>query len=480
MNLNNKNLFQQKNFVDGKWISKSKKINVSNPSTNKIIGSVPELDAKDVESCIKAAEKAFHDWKEVTAKERGVILRRWYDLIIKNQGDIARIITSENGKPLDEAKGEVLYAASFIKWFSEEAERVYGSVIPAPRKNQRIIVTKQPVGVCAAITPWNFPAAMITRKVGAATAVGCSIIVKPAAETPFTALALAKLAEEAGIPAGVLNVITGSAKEIGKVLTTNSIIRKISFTGSTEVGKILIKQSADTVKKVTMELGGNAPFIVFDDADLDKATKGLIYSKFRASGQTCVSPNRILVQQSVHNKFMNKLSAEIKKLKVGDGFEKGVNLGPLINNTAVEKVGNLIKEAKSKGAKVVLGGNKHKKGGNFFEPTIITGAKMNMELSCEEIFGPVIAIYEFKTENDAIKLANDTKFGLASYFYSENAARVFRVSEALEYGMVGANEAAISNEVAPFGGIKESGIGREGSFMGIDEYLETKYTCLGT
>jgi len=483
MNLKKKlkrpDLLLDKCFIGGKWIGGKDIIKVINPSTGELVSSVPKFGAGETRKAIVEANKAGLQWRAKTASERAKIMRSWFNLMMGNQEDLAMIMTAEQGKPMPESRGEIAYAASFIEWFAEEAKRIYGDVIPPPKAEQRIMVLRQPVGVIAAITPWNFPAAMITRKIAPALASGCTAIIKPASQTPLSALALVKLAEEAGVPAGVLNVVTGSAQEIGKELTENPLVRKISFTGSTETGKILIRQAASTVKKISMELGGNAPFIVFDDADLDLAVAGFMASKYRNSGQTCVCANRLLVQDKIHDAYLKKLLLEVKKLKVGDGFIEGVNQGPLINMAAVEKVEMLIKDAVKKGAKVKIGGSRHKLGGTFFEPTVLTNAKTNMQLAAEEIFGPVAPIFRFKTEEEAVKIANDTQYGLAAYFYSNDVNRIFRVAENLEYGMVGINEGMISNEVAPFGGVKQSGMGREGSYMGINEYVEVKYFCLG-
>ncbi len=466
-------------FVDGKWIASrdGKTIAVTNPADGSIIGHVPALTTSDVENAVLAGQRAFSGWSQQTAAARAKVLRRWFDLIVAHADDLAALMTAEQGKPLAEARGEVLYAASFIEWFAEEGKRVYGDTIPSPTSDKRIIVLKQPIGVCAAITPWNFPAAMITRKVGPALAAGCTIIVKPASQTPLTALALAVLAQEADIPDGVLQVVTGNARDIGMVLTGSDIVRKLSFTGSTETGRVLMAQCAPTIKKLSLELGGNAPFIVFDDADLDAAVEGAIASKYRNAGQTCVCANRFYVQADVYEAFAEKLVAKVKALPVGVGTGAGVQIGPLIDNAAVEKVEDHLRDAVAGGATVVLGGKRHALGGTFYEPTVLTGARQTMKIAREETFGPVAALFRFDTEDEAIALANDTEFGLAAYFYTENARRVWRVAEALEYGMVGHNTGLISNEVAPFGGIKQSGLGREGSRYGIEEYLEIKYLC---
>lgn len=476
--LKNPGLLRENCLIDGQWVAGTQKaIEVTNPANGKIVGKVPSLQATDVEKAITAAEKAFRSWSALAAKDRTAILRRWFDLIVANADDLAAIMTAEQGKPLPEAKGEVLYAASFVEWFAEEAKRVYGDTIPAPTTDKRIIVLKQPVGVCAAITPWNFPAAMITRKAAPALAAGCTMIVKPAEQTPLTALALGVLAEQAGIPAGVLQFVTGDARLIGGVLTASDVVRKLSFTGSTEVGRILMGQSASTIKKLSLELGGNAPFIVFDDADLDAAVDGAIASKYRNAGQTCVCSNRLYVQAGIYEIFAKKLAEKVATLSVGEGTQNGVLIGPLIDGDAIAKVENHIKDAVDKGAKLVTGGKRHQLGGTFFEPTVITGATQAMAIAREETFGPVAPLFRFESEEEVIAMANDTEFGLAAYFYTENARRMWRVTEALEYGMVGHNTGLISNEVAPFGGVKQSGLGREGSHYGIDEYLEIKYFC---
>ncbi|MBY3226091.1 NAD-dependent succinate-semialdehyde dehydrogenase [Rhizobium laguerreae] len=465
-------------LINGKWVAGSQpNIAVKNPATGEIVGTVPSLDAADVEQAVVAAEMAFRTWSALAAKERAAVLLRWFYLIIENADDLAALITAEQGKPLSEAKGEILYAASFIEWFAEEAKRVYGDIIPAPTADKRILVFKQPIGVCAAITPWNFPAAMITRKAAPALAAGCTMVVKPAEQTPLTALALGVLAEQAGIPAGVFQIVTGKSREIGKVLTENDIVKKLSFTGSTEVGRILMAQSAPTIKKLSMELGGNAPFIVFDDADLDAAVDGAVASKYRNAGQTCVCTNRIYVQSGVYDVFAEKLAAKVSALKVGEGTQVDVTIGPLIDAEAIAKIEDHISDAIGKGAKVVVGGKRHSLGGTFFEPTVLTGATQAMKIAREETFGPLAPLFRFETEEEAVAMANDTEFGLAAYFYTENIRRTWRVAEALEYGMVGHNTGQISNEVAPFGGVKQSGLGREGSRYGIDDYLEIKYLC---
>lgn len=480
MNLKDPSLLRQQCYIDGQWQDADNKetIPVNNPATGEIIATIPKMGAAETRRAIEAANAAWPAWRKKTAKERSVILRRWNDLMLANVDDLATILTAEQGKPLAEAKGEIAYAASYLEWFAEEARRIDGEIIPAPANDRRFLVIKQPVGVTAAITPWNFPSAMITRKVGPALAAGCPMVLKPATQTPLSALALAVLAERAGVPAGIFSVVTGSANAIGGELTASPIVRKLSFTGSTEIGRMLIAQSADTVKKLSMELGGNAPFIVFDDADLDAAVEGAIASKYRNAGQTCVCANRLLVQAGVYDAFAEKLAAAVSKLKVGNGFEAGVTQGPLIDGKAVAKVEEHIADAVSLGAKVLLGGKRHALGQSFFEPTILTGVTTSMKVAKEETFGPMAPLFKFETEEEAISMANDTEFGLASYFYSRDIGRIFRVGEALEYGMVGINAGIISSEVAPFGGVKQSGLGREGSHHGIDDYLELKYLCL--
>jgi succinate-semialdehyde dehydrogenase/glutarate-semialdehyde dehydrogenase len=482
MHLKDSRLFHQQCYIGGAWVDADHQetLAVTNPATGETLGGVPKLGAVEVNRAITAAQDAFAGWRARTAKERSTLLRRWFNLMLEHQDDLAMLMTLEQGKPLAEARGEIAYAASFIEWFAEEAKRVYGDVIPPHQADKRIVVVKEPIGVCAAITPWNFPAAMITRKAGAALAAGCTMVIKPASQTPFSALALCELAERAGIPAGVLNVVTGSAQVIGAELTANPTIRKLSFTGSTAIGKQLMRECAGTMKKLSLELGGNAPFIVFDDADLDAAVEGAIISKYRNAGQTCVCANRILVQEGVYQAFADKLSqAVVAQLKVGNGLESGVTQGPLIDEAAVAKVEEHIADALSKGARVVLGGRRHELGGTFFQPTILTQVTPEMAVAREETFGPVAPLFRFSTEQDAIRMANDTEFGLASYFYSRDIGRIWRVSEALEYGMVGVNTGLISTEIAPFGGMKESGLGREGSKYGIEEYLEIKYLCMG-
>ncbi len=479
--LTDPSLFRQANYIDGKWVEadNGKTIAVRNPATGEVVGEVPALGAAETRRAIEAADRAWPAWRAMLAKERAAILRKLNDLMLANADDLAIIMTAEQGKPLAESRGEIVYAAGFIEWFAEEAKRVYGDTIPQNAKGRRIVVMKEPIGVFAAITPWNFPAAMITRKAGPGWAAGCTGVIRPASQTPFSALALAVLAERAGMPPGVCNVITGPSGETGRELTANPLVRKLSFTGSTEVGAKLLEQCAPTIKKTSMELGGNAPFIVFDDADLDAAVAGAMASKYRNTGQTCVCANRLLVQDGVFDAFAAKLKAAVEAMKVGNGMEDGVTQGPLINPDAVKKVEAHIADAVGKGAKVVTGGKRHALGGNFFEPTILADVPKNADVFREETFGPVAPLFRFKTEDEAIKLANDTEFGLASYFYSRDIGRIIRVAEALEYGIVGANEGIISTEVAPFGGVKQSGLGREGSKYGIEDYLEIKYLTLG-
>ena len=479
--LEDPSLLRQQCYVNGAWLDAAghATLPVHNPATGAELGTVPAFDAAATEKAVAAAHAAFPAWAAKTAKERSVLLRRWNDLILQNVADLAKLMTAEQGKPLAEARGEITYAASFVEWYAEEAKRVYGDVIPGHQPDKRILVLRQPVGVVAAITPWNFPAAMITRKVAPALAAGCTAVVKPAIQTPYSALALAELAHRAGIPAGVINVITGPAREIGGVLTGDARVRKLSFTGSTEIGKLLMAQCAKTMKKVSLELGGNAPFIVFDDADLDAAVAGAIASKYRNTGQTCVCANRLLVQDGVYEAFTAKLVAAVQKLRVGDGLAGETEQGPMIDAAAIKKVEEHIADATSKGAKVAAGGHRHALGGTFFEPTVLTGVTPAMMVAREETFGPVAPLFRFKTEKEAIAMANDTEFGLASYLYTRDLARSWRVSEALEYGIVGLNTGLISTEVAPFGGIKESGTGREGSKYGLLDYTEIKYVCVG-
>jgi succinate-semialdehyde dehydrogenase / glutarate-semialdehyde dehydrogenase len=479
--LSDPTLFRQANCIDGKWVQadSGRTIVVKNPATGEAIGEVPALGAAETRRAIEAAHRAQSPWRAMLAKDRAAILRKLNDLMLENADDLAVIMTAEQGKPLSESKGEIAYAASFIEWFAEEGKRIYGDTIPQNAKGRRILVLKEPIGVFAAITPWNFPAAMITRKAGPGWAAGCTGVIRPASQTPFSALALAALAERAGMPPGVCNVITGPSGETGAELTSNPLVRKLTFTGSTEVGAKLLAQCATTIKKTSMELGGNAPFIVFDDADLDAAVAGAMASKYRNTGQTCVCANRILVQDGVYDAFAAKLKTAVEAMKVGNGMEPGVSQGPLINADAVKKVEEHIADALKRGATVVTGGHRHKLGGTFFEPTILANVPNDAMIFREETFGPVAPLFRFKTEAEAIKLANDTEFGLASYFYSRDVGRIFRVAEALEYGIIGINEGIISTEVAPFGGMKSSGLGREGSKYGIEDYLEIKYLALG-
>ena len=473
-------LLREACYIDGEWIGADSggTIAVNNPASGAQLGTVPNCGAAETRRAIEAAEAAFPAWRARTAKDRAAILRKWFDLILANQEDLARLLTMEQGKSLAEARGEIAYGASFVEWFAEEGKRLYGDVIPGHMADKRIVVLKQPIGVAAAITPWNFPNAMITRKAGPALAAGCPIVLKPAAQTPYSALALAVLAEQAGIPKGVFNVVTGSAGAIGGELTSNPKVRKLSFTGSTEVGRLLMRQSADTIKKLSLELGGNAPFIVFDDADIDAAVAGAMASKYRNSGQTCVCTNRFYVQAGVHDLFVAKLAAAAKALKVGDGLEAGTEQGPLIDANAVAKVEEHVADALAKGGTLLAGGKRHALGGTFFEPTVITGVTQDMLVAGEETFGPLAPVIRFETEDEAIAMANDSEFGLAAYFYSTNLSRVWRVAEAIESGMVCVNSGILSTEVAPFGGVKQSGLGREGSKYGIDDYVELKYLCI--
>ncbi|WP_438332508.1 NAD-dependent succinate-semialdehyde dehydrogenase [Burkholderia pseudomallei] len=478
--LKDPSLLRHQAYIGGEWqaADSDATFEVFDPATGESLGTVPKMGAAETARAIEAAQAAWAGWRMKTAKERAAILRRWFDLVIANSDDLALILTTEQGKPLAEAKGEIAYAASFIEWFAEEGKRVAGDALPTPDANKRIVVVKEPIGVCAAITPWNFPAAMIARKVGPALAAGCPIVVKPAESTPFSALAMAFLAERAGVPKGVLSVVIGDPKAIGTEITSNPIVRKLSFTGSTAVGRLLMAQSAPTVKKLTLELGGNAPFIVFDDADLDAAVEGAIASKYRNNGQTCVCTNRFFVHERVYDAFADKLAAAVSKLKVGRGTESGATLGPLINEAAVKKVESHIADALAKGASLMTGGKRHALGHGFFEPTVLTGVKPDMDVAKEETFGPLAPLFRFASEEELVRLANDTEFGLAAYLYSRDIGRVWRVAEALEYGMVGINTGLISNEVAPFGGVKQSGLGREGSHYGIDDYVVIKYLCV--
>lgn len=473
-------LLRQALFIDGAWCAadSGKSIEVRNPATGEQVATVPDAGAAETERAIKAADRAFSTWRATTADHRARILRRWFDLMTEHQGDLALIMTSEQGKPLAEARGEIAYAAAYVEWFSEEARRVYGDMIPSPWADKAILVKKEPVGVCAAITPWNFPAAMITRKVAPALAAGCTIIVKPASQTPLSALALAELAQRAGVPAGVFSVVTGSAREIGGALTSSPLVRKLTFTGSTEVGRVLAAQCAPTLKRMSLELGGNAPFIVFDDADLDAAVEGAMASKYRNSGQTCVCANRFLVQAGVYDRFADKLAKAVNVLQVGNGVEPGVQQGPLIDAPALAKVEELVSDAIAAGARAAAGGSRHALGGTFFQPTVLVNVGSHMRVANEEIFGPVAPLVRFESEADAIRIANSSEFGLAAYFFSRDLARVWRVADAIEAGMVGVNTGLISTAIAPFGGVKQSGMGREGSKYGLDEYVDTKYICL--
>jgi len=478
--LNDLQLIREACFVNGEWLAaeSGETIEVRNPATGERIASVPRMGAGEARRAIDLAAAAWPAWRAKTAGERARILRKWFELMMANQEDLAHLLTMEQGKPLAEARGEIAYGASFIEWFAEEGKRLYGEVVPGHAADKRILVTREPIGVCVAITPWNFPNAMIARKVGPALAAGCTMVVKPASQTPLSALAMAELAQRAGLPAGVLNVITGDSAAIGGEFTANTTVRKLSFTGSTETGRKLMAQSAPSIKKLSLELGGNAPFIVFDDADLDAAVAGAIVSKYRNSGQTCVCANRVLVQEGVLEAFTGKLLAAVAKLKLGNGLKEGVTQGPLIDDAAIRKVQSLLQDAVEKGAQLLVGGKPHALGRTFFEPTVLVGATSAMRVAREEVFGPVAPIFPFKTEEDAIRLANDTEFGLAAYFYARDVSRIWRVAEGLEYGMVGINTGLISTEVAPFGGIKQSGLGREGSRHGIEEYTELKYLCL--
>lgn len=481
MSIMNMTLLKDQAYIDGQWRDalNHSVIEVINPATGECIATVPKMGQVETEQAVLAAETALKSWSRLSAKTRAQYLKKWFELVLANQDELATLLTLEQGKPLAEAKGEIAYGASYLEWYAEEAKRIYGDIIPGPSEDKKILVQKQPIGVCAAITPWNFPNAMITRKVAPALAAGCTIIVRPASQTPLSALALAALAEQAGIPVGVFNVITGSSSEIGKVLTEDDRVKKFSFTGSTEVGKKLIAQCASTVKKVSMELGGNAPFIVFDDADLDLAVEAAIQSKFRNAGQTCVCANRLYVQSGIYETFVEKLANEVAKFKIGHGLDKGVDFGPVIDTSAIAKVTEHIKDALDKGARLISGGQLHTLGGQFFEPTILADVRQDMKVAKEETFGPLAPIFKFDTEYQVIAYANDTEFGLASYFFTQNLGRAMRVSDALEYGMVALNTGLLSNESAPFGGVKQSGLGREGSKYGIEDYLEIKYVLLG-
>ncbi|WP_322031349.1 NAD-dependent succinate-semialdehyde dehydrogenase [Paraburkholderia sp. J76] len=473
-------LLREQAYIDGQWrgADDGATLDVLNPSTGERIASAPNMGASEARAAIEAAHRAFPAWRATTAKERARLLRNWFELVMANQEALAEIMTREQGKPLAEARGEIAYAASFIEWFGEQAKRIDGDVIPSPNPDQRLVVTKEPVGVCAAITPWNFPAAMITRKAAPALAAGCTIVIKPANETPLSAFALAALAEAAGIPAGVINIVTGNSREIGLEMTASPLVKKLTFTGSTGVGRLLMRQCSDTVKKVSLELGGNAPFIVFDDADLDAAIEGALLSKYRNAGQTCVCANRFYVHDTVYDEFCRRFAARVAAFKVGDGFAEGVNVGPLITEAARDKVDGLVRDAVAQGARVITGGAPHERGGNFYAPTVLADAKPGMAVLSEEIFGPVAPIVRFTSDAEVVQLANDSIYGLAAYFYSRDIGRIWRVAEQLEYGIVGINTGLISNEVAPFGGVKQSGVGREGSKYGIEDYLSIKYLCM--
>jgi len=481
MNLKDSGLLKSQCYIDGQWVGADNGATrkVHNPATGELVSTVPDATAIETRRAIDAAHRAFAGWRARSADERARVLRRWYELMLTHQEDLAQLMTAEQGKPLAESRGEIGYAASFIEWFAEEARRIYGETIPSPWPDARIVVTREPVGVCAAITPWNFPAAMITRKVAPALAAGCTIVVKPAMQTPLSALAMAELAARAGVPAGVLSVVTGDARAIGGELSSNRHVRKMTFTGSTQVGRLLAAQCAPTLKRMSLELGGNAPFIVFDDADLDAAVKGAMASKYRNTGQTCVCANRLLVQDGVYEAFAGKLAKAVSQLKVGNGMDAGVEQGPLIDEAAVAKVEELVGEAVGSGAKALIGGRRHALGRTYYEPTVLTNVNSGMRLAQEEIFGPVAPLFRFKDEAEAIRLANDTEFGLAAYFYSRDIGRVWRVAGAIESGMIGINSGLISTAVAPFGGVKQSGLGREGSRYGINEYIDIKYLCMG-
>ncbi len=481
LDLQDPKLFREACYINGEWqgAGSNETIDVTNPASGEVLGTVPKMGADETRAAIEGANAAYPAWRAKTAKERATILRKWFDLMMENQEDLAKMMTAEQGKPMKESMGEIVYAASFIEWFAEEGKRIYGDTIPQHAPGKRIVVTKEPIGVCAAITPWNFPAAMITRKAGPALAAGCTMVVKPATATPYSALALAELGERAGIPAGVFSVLTGSSGAIGGEMTSNPIVRKLTFTGSTEIGKLLMEQCAGTIKKTSMELGGNAPFIVFNDADIDEAVEGAMASKFRNTGQTCVCANRLLVQDGVYDEFSRKLADAVEEMRIGDGLKGETEQGPLIDMAAVEKVEEHIEDAVAKGAKVISGGSRHDLGGTFFQPTVLAEVNTDMKVTKEETFGPVAPLYRFETEDQALQMANDTEFGLAAYFYSRDIGRIWRVMEGLEYGIVGVNEGIISTEVAPFGGMKESGTGREGSKYGIEDYLEIKYGLIG-
>jgi succinate-semialdehyde dehydrogenase/glutarate-semialdehyde dehydrogenase len=481
INLKDQSLLRQQCYINGQWKEaySGATISVTNPANGSILGTVPDMGRDEIATAIEAADAALPQWRAKTAAERSFLMRRWFDLIMTCQADLAAIMTAEQGKPLKESEGEIAYAASFIEWFAEEGKRIYGDTIPTHQRDTRIMVLKEPVGVCVAITPWNFPAAMITRKAAPALAAGCVMLVKPAGTTPFSALALAQLADRAGIPPGVFNVVTGQSSVVCQEFTKNPTVRKLSFTGSTEVGRLLMRQCSETIKRISLELGGNAPFIVFDDADLDAAVHGAMVCKYRNSGQTCVCANRIFVQDGIYDAFVEKFVIAVQNLKVGEGFQPGVQQGPLIDNHAVQKVESHIANALSKGARLLTGGSRHSIGGTFFQPTVLGNVSLEMDIAKEETFGPVAPLFRFKTEEEVVQMANDTEFGLASYLYSRDIMRIRRVSEALEYGMVGINTGILSTAVAPFGGVKQSGIGREGSKYGIDEYLEIKYLCVG-
>ena len=480
LHIKDQSLFRQQCYIDGQWVDADDgaTLEVTNPANDSVIGTVPKLGAAETARAIDAAQEAFKSWRQLPAKQRAACLKTLAQLMLDNAEDLAKLMTIEQGKPLVESRGEVAYAASFFEWFAEEGKRIYGDVIPHQQPDRRIVVIKEPIGVCAAVTPWNFPSAMITRKAGPALAAGCTIVIKPASSTPYSALALCELAERAGIPAGVINVVTGASSEIGQELTANEKVRKLSFTGSTAIGKVLMKQCADTIKKVSLELGGNAPFIVFDDADIDAAVTGAMQSKYRNAGQTCVCANRILVHESVYDEFAEKLALAVEQMQVGDGLEDGTEVGPLIDVAAVEKVEAHISDAVAKGAQVAVGGSRHSLGGTYFQPTVIQHVDTDMAVATEETFGPLAPLFKFSSESEAIEMANATEFGLAAYLYCRDIGRVWRLSEALEYGIVGINTGIISTEVAPFGGMKESGIGREGSKYGIDDYVEIKYLCM--